>query len=97
VAIFWALMSAPIVVVYREYFATSWNVFTGQAAQLNNFPQPTAGLFFTSLALATLPLAIYCMVVLTCILSRKKIRRIAREIGAEHEKTMDQLQADDVI
>ncbi len=97
VTLFWALMSAPIIVVYREYFMTSWQVFNGGNPQLDNFPQPTAGLFVTSLLLALLPLAIYCMLVLTWILSRSKVRRIVGGIIVEHEKSMEELRAAKVI
>jgi hypothetical protein len=95
--IFWGLMAAPIVTVYREYFLTSWRVFVGEEVLLERFPQPTAGLFFTSLILSALPLAIYCMLVLTFSLGRKKIKSISRSIVDQHEAAIDELQKAGVI
>ncbi len=97
VVLFWSLMAAPIIVLYREYFTASWNVFSGREEQLENFPHPTASLFLTSLILALLPLAIYCMVVLSWVLGRRKVRRIVREIVAEHGSSMEELRAAKVI
>lgn len=97
VLLFWSLMSAPIIVLYREYFAASWNVFSGREEQLENFPHPTAGLFLTSLILALLPLAIYCMAVLCWVLGGRKVRRIVKEIVKEHATTMAELQSAKVI
>ncbi|QDV22585.1 hypothetical protein [Aureliella helgolandensis] len=95
--IFWTLMAGPIVLIYREYFLASYHVFTGQESHLENFPHPTPGLFFTSLILSILPLAIYCMVVLTRTLSRRAVGRVAAQIALEHETAIRTLKADKVI
>jgi hypothetical protein len=97
ILIFWALMAGPVVVIYREYFETSYNVFVGKEAHLDNFPHPTPGLFFTSLILSILPLSIYCMAILTWTLSRRKVRSIARRIVQEHEQAIEELQKNHVI
>ena len=51
----------------------------------------------TSLVLSALPLAIYCMAVLTATLSRRKILRIAKGIIREHEHAIAELKRSDVI
>ncbi|MEZ6078679.1 MAG: hypothetical protein R3C56_24295 [Pirellulaceae bacterium] len=66
VVLFWMFMAGPIVLIYREYFVASYHVLSGEVAtHLEDFPHPTPALLFTSLLLSLLPLAIYCMVVLT--------------------------------
>ncbi len=96
-ALFWALMAGPVVVLYREYFVASWRALGGSETHLDNFPHPSAGLMLTSLVLSILPLAIYCMVVLTAILSRRKVNRVARGIIREHELAIEALKRTDVI
>jgi len=97
VVLFWMFMAGPIVLIYREYFMASVDVFTGQETQLKNFPHPTPGLLFTSLILSMLPLAIYCMVILTWSLSRRRVRNVAQQIISEHSQTIDELKESNVI
>ncbi|MEM7475905.1 MAG: hypothetical protein AAF483_13010 [Planctomycetota bacterium] len=95
--VFWVLMSGPIVVVYRDYFTACYDVLSGVETKVNDFPLPPASLFFTSLLLSVLPLAIYCMVVLTIMLSGRRVRRVAKQIVAEHDEAIEKLQAENVI
>lgn len=97
VLIFWSLMAAPIVILYREYFAATLSVWTGKEAHLHDFPSPHPGLFLTSLLLSLLPLMIYCMVVLTLTLSRKRMQKIARQVADEHENAILELQEAHII
>lgn len=97
VIIFWVLMAGPIVLIYEEYLVASVQVLTGQESHLEAFPHPTPGLLLTSLFLSTLPLAIYCMLVLTWSLSRARIRKVAMEIVTEHDQTIAQLKSSNVI
>lgn len=98
VVIFWIFMAGPIVLIYREYFAASVDVLSGgHESRLEDFPHPTAGLIFTSLILSLLPLAIYCMVVLTVALSKRKVQRVARRIVDEHQRTIDELKTQRII
>ncbi len=96
-SLFWAFMAGPIVVIYREYFAASWRALGGSETRLDNFPHPSAGLMLTSLVLSLLPLAIYCMIVLTAMLNRRKVHRVARGIIREHESAIEELKRTDVI
>ncbi len=97
VVLFWMFMAGPIVLIYREYFMASMDVLTGRESHLESFPHPTPGLLFTSLILSLLPLAIYCMVILTWSLSRRKVGNVAKQIVDEHEQTIEQLKASRVI
>ena len=97
VGLFWGFMSGPIVVIYRDYCLASIDVLTGRDSDLESFPHPTASLLFTSVILSTLPLAVYCMFVLTWSLSRARVRRITGEIVSEHEQAIQQLKNSNVI
>lgn len=97
VVLFWIFMAGPIVLIYREYFMASYDVLTGQERSLETFPHPTPGLLFTSLVLSLLPLAIYCMIILTWTLSGRRVRRVARQIIDEHEATIRELKKENVI
>jgi hypothetical protein len=95
--LFWSLMAAPIVVLYRDYLSVTFSLWSGKETTLENFPSPHPGLLVTSLLLSLLPLMIYCMVVLTVALSRGRMQRIAREVANEHEQVIEQLQRSEII
>ena len=95
--VFWALMAGPIIVIYRDYFTATFSVLGGQDSQLDSFPHPPPGLLFTSLVLSTLPLFIYCMVVMTASLSRRKIRAAVQRIVQAHQETIEELRKTDVV
>lgn len=98
VVLFWMFMAGPIVLIYREYFMASMDVLSGgQQRHLEDFPHPTPSLLLTSLLLSLLPLAIYCMIVLTWALSRRKVARVSQQIIAEHQRTIQELKSSQVI
>lgn len=97
VVIFWSLMAGPIVVIYRGYLTASAGVFSGEAIPLEDFPYPTPGLLFTSLLLSILPLAIYCMIILTWTLSHRKTKQIAARVISKHESAIEELYSQGVI
>ncbi|MCA9129351.1 MAG: hypothetical protein KDB22_19835 [Planctomycetales bacterium] len=97
VLLFWMFMAGPVVVIYREYFVASYHVFSGAESHLDAFPHPTPGLLFTSVILSLLPLAVYCMLVLTWSLSRRYVRRVAKQVVDEHEACIAQLRQSGVI
>lgn len=97
-SIFWMLMAAPIFTLYRDYMQASWGVWSGEEkVHIDEFPHPSYGLFFTSLILSALPLLIYCMVVLTVSLGRRRITRIANEITKQHDEAVRELQQSQII
>lgn len=95
--IFWSLMAAPVLVLYRDYFSITFAVWSGQETRLENFPSPQPGLLMTSLLVSLLPLMIYCMIVLTLSLRRGRITRIARQVSDEHDRAIEELQNAQVI
>lgn len=96
--LFWMFMAGPIVLIYREYFMASLAVLSGgQATHLEDFPHPTPSLMFTSLVLSLLPLAIYCMIVLTFSLTGRKVSRVTREIIDEHQQEIVKLKSQRII
>lgn len=97
VVIFWFFMAGPIILIYREYFSASLSVISGREVQLDNFPHPSPSLLFTSLFLSMLPLAIYCMLVLTWTLNSRRVRRVARDIENQHDSLIEQLKTSQVI
>ncbi|MCA9132434.1 MAG: hypothetical protein KDA45_04745 [Planctomycetales bacterium] len=98
VSVFWLFMAGPIILIYRQYLAASLEVLRGaEAAQLDHFPHPSPSLLLTSLLLSLLPVALYCMVVLTWSLSRRKVQRVAQQIIQEHQSAIDELKAKQVI
>lgn len=98
VVLFWMFMAGPIVLIYREYFLASFAVLSGgEATRLEDFPHPTPSLMLTSLLLSLLPLAIYCMVVLTFSLTGRKVSRITREITDEHQQEIAKLKSQHII
>ncbi len=95
--LFWMLMAGPIVVIYRDYFAASLHALGGSETHLESFPHPSAGLMATSVILSVLPLAIYCMAVLTATLSHRKVSGVAKGIIREHEQVIAELKRNHVI
>ena len=95
--IFWGFMAAPILLIYRDYIMASIDVLSGGDMHLKDFPHPTPGLLATSLVLSLLPLALFCMLVLTLTLARRKVRRVAAEIIEKHESAIRELREEDVI
>lgn len=98
VSMFWSFMAGPVVLIYREYFSASYSVLSGRSeVHLQDFPHPTASLLLTSVLLALLPLAIFCMLVLTVSLSKRKVQRVVEEIVAEHQQEIDRLKSQQII
>lgn len=97
VGIFWGFMAGPIVLIYREYLAASFSALSGASIHLENFPHPSSNLLITSVLLSILPLAIYCMIVLTLMLSRNRVARVAEEINQRHQVAIDDLKRQDII
>lgn len=98
VTLFWLFMAGPFVLIYREYFHVSYQVLSGaQAMRLEDFPHPSPALLLTSLLLSLLPLTVYCMVVLTLSLSRRKVQHVTRLVTEEHQRVIAELKVDRVI
>ncbi|GAB5406670.1 MAG: hypothetical protein Aurels2KO_49010 [Aureliella sp.] len=95
--IFWALMASPIVVIYRQYFSTAYSVATGNDVSVDAFPHPEPGMLLVSMFLSIMPLLVYCMVVLTGVLSRRKVQQASQQIIQQHAGEIETLQNEGVI
>lgn len=95
--IFWALMSGPIVAIYREYLSASYETLVGGNNSVSRFPHASAALLFTSFVISVLPLMIYSMIVLSWNQRGSKIKRIAESTYAEELKLVEELQNSGVI
>ncbi len=69
----------------------------GSETNIEHFPHPSPSLMLTSVVLSTLPLAIYCMIILTSTLSRRKVARVAQSIVQDHERAIAELKRSNVI
>lgn len=95
--LFWALMAAPIVVIYRDYLQAAYQVAQGSDVTLTQFPKPEAGMLLSSVFLSALPLVIYCMLVLTFVHSRSKTGRVSSKLIDQHTAAIEELQQSGVI
>lgn len=95
--VFWLFFAGPIVSIYRQYIVASFRALTDASVRAVDFPHPTASLLITSAVLSLLPLLIYCMLVLTIMLSRRKVRRVVAEIQADHKRVITTLKENGVI
>ncbi|MEM9586559.1 MAG: hypothetical protein AAGA03_04705 [Planctomycetota bacterium] len=96
-AIFWTLMSGPIVALYRGYFDASVSVLSLGASRLDDFPHPTASMLLTSLLLSLLPTAIFAMLVLSWAQRRSRIERAENQIRQTHHQMIQRLQQSGVL
>ncbi len=96
-AIFWTLISGPIVSIYRQYLGASYNTLLGPEAHMEQFPHPSPALLFTSVFLSLIPMLIYAMVVMSWCQRRSKIHRIAEATYSEEMKLVEELKKTGVI
>ena len=95
--LFWIFFTGPMVSVYRDYLWASWQAVTASERSIESFPTPPASLFFTSLVLSGLPLAIYCMFMMSIRLSRRRIGRIAAAITTSHQELVRNLRGQGLL
>ncbi len=95
--IFWGFFAGPIVAIYRQYITASIEALSATSVNADHFPHPSPSLLLTSIILSLLPLLVYCMVVITVSLTKRRIRRVATEIQREHETAIQQLKDTGVI
>lgn len=95
--LFWVLMAGPIVSIYRQYIAASYETLTGASAVVDQFPHPAPSLLLTSVLLSIIPVVIYAMVVLSWCQRKSRIARIADVAFAEQLKLVEDLKRQGVI
>lgn len=95
-ALFWSLFSGPIVYLYRTYLSASSEVFLG-GDPVRSFPDPTMSFWLTSLALSLLPVLLATVIFVSAALSRRRLRRAAREVREAHEARIEALHQEGVL
>ena len=96
-AIFWTLMSGPVVALYRGYFDASFLTFSELSGDLSRFPKPDFAMMLTSLILSILPTALFAMAVLSWSQSRGRVQAAEQAIRQRHRETIARLQKDGVL
>ena len=96
-AIFWFLMSGPVIALYSEYFAASYHTLRGLGGSLEAFPKPEFSMIFTSLVVSVLPTAIFAMIVLSLAQNSSRVEAAEQAIRERHRATIDHLQQQGVL
>lgn len=95
--LFWCLLAGPVVAVYRQYFTASIDAVSLGNTAVESFPHPPGSLIATSLFLSFVPLLIYAMVVLSLVLRRSKIQRLARQLQLDHQTLLHELESQGIL
>lgn len=96
-AIFWSLMSGPIVALYRGYFDASYETLTEFGDTLEHFPKPELSMMLTSFVLSILPTALFSMVVISIAQSRRRVVGAEQRIRDLHHETIQRMQSEGVL
>ncbi|MEM9643408.1 MAG: hypothetical protein AAF989_00330 [Planctomycetota bacterium] len=96
-AIFWTLMSGPVVALYKDYVEASFGVLGSGIGELDAFPRPDFSMILTSVVLSVFPMALFAMVVMTCVQRRGKVRRVESQLREEHQRVIGRLQQDGIL
>jgi len=94
---FWALLSGPIIALYRHYFEASRGVWSTTGVALESFPEPSFRLLATSILVSLLPVALWAMIVLSWAQRRSKAAACAARIEVAQQRIAEQLQRDGVL
>jgi len=95
--LFWALMAGPVVSIYRQYLGASYKSLTSEQTNLEHFPHQIPTVLFTGVILSVIPLLIYAMFVMSWILRRSRIHRIAENTYGEELRLVDELKRSGMI
>jgi len=95
--LFWALMAGPVVSIYRQYLGASYKSLTREQTNLEHFPHQIPTVLFTGVILSVIPLLIYAMFVMSWILRRSRIHRIAENTYGEELRLVDELKRSGMI
>jgi hypothetical protein len=69
--------SGPVVVIYRQYIETLWQVFRGEPVSWSDFPRPDFSMILTSFILSVIPVALIAMAALTGFTRRRWVEHLA--------------------
>ncbi len=96
-AIFWSLLSGPIVALYRSYFDASYTTLSELGGSLEEFPKPEFSMMLTSLLLSLLPMSLFAMVVLSIAQGRRRVIGAETRIRDLHHETIERMQAEGIL
>ncbi len=95
--LFWGLLAGPIIALYRTYFGASVTALRSAASGIDAFPHPPASTMLTSVALSTLPVALFAMAAMSFAQGRRRVRHAEARIRAAHAETIESLQREGVL
>jgi hypothetical protein len=95
--IFWALMSGPIVALYRGYFTASYETLAELSGDLEHFPKPEFSMMVTSFLLSILPTSLFSMLVLSLAQGRRRVVGAETRIRQLHHETIERMQRDGIL
>lgn len=96
-AIFWTMMSGPIIYVYRRYFHASYQSIAAETLAADEFPHESMGLMVTSAFLSIIPIFLLAMIAMTFFLRKSRIEAIARAIQSDHHSLLEKLRREGVL
>ena len=94
---FWMMMAGPVVALYREYLGASYTILSEMSGGIDDFPKPDFASLLTYLILSIFPTAIFSMIVLSIVQTRRKVDRAERGIREGHRQAIEKLQASGVL
>ncbi|MEI8211480.1 MAG: hypothetical protein WCI02_04990 [Planctomycetota bacterium] len=95
--LFWALMAGPILAVYRQYFAATYQAWIESSPNLSSFPSPSASMLLTSFMISLFPVLILAMLVMGWFQRASRLNSLSEEIYRDELKKVDELQRTGVI
>lgn len=95
--LFWGLMAGPILTVYRQYFAASFEAWNESSPNLSHFPSPSPTMLFTSFAISLFPVLILAMLAMSWHQRSSRLNALAETIYGEELKKVEELKRNGVI
>ncbi len=97
VGLFWGFLSGPIVSIYRQYIAASYDAVVLSQADIEKFPKSMGGLLWTSILLSAIPMILFSMICMAYLLRRSRIQRVSLRILGEHRTLIERLKSEGVL
>lgn len=89
--IFLALISAPLVAIYKDYVLTAWNLLQTQQVVFSDFPAIQWGVLFGAILLSSIPVFILAGLFLSLSTSQGKIRRCVSALQQAHKELIQHM------
>jgi hypothetical protein len=93
-AIFWSLMLAPLLWIYRHYLGASWDALRGEAPTGMQFVPLVASQLLGCLILSLLPTLVWGMLMLSLFLRRRRIESTANRILEAHQQLISHMESE---